>query len=236
MTLRCETAPWKSCDTCGARPEQECQDPDRLEKLLLGHTPSHIILDEPLSAPTHVIGFAGLKRSGKDTAAKVLTSSFGFTRLAFGDPLKAMLAAFLYIHDYTDEMVYDALEGDLKESPCPPFGGRSPRYAMQTLGTEWGRNLMKDSFWTDALKHCAQGNERVVVTDVRFPNEVDAIREMGGSIFKVVRPGLKSTDSHVSEAFINDLVADHTFINDGTLADLQTSVLRHMIERGFSLN
>lgn len=207
-----------------------------MENMLQGMTPSQVILDDPIVSPTHVIGFAGLKRSGKDTAAQVLTSSLGFTRMTFAEPLKEMLAALLRTHGYTDAQILDALEGDLKEDPCPPLGGQSPRYAMQTLGTEWGRERMSGSLWTDSLKHRSKGHDRVVVTDVRFPNEALTIREMGGSIFKVVRPGHGSTDNHSSEAFFNDLVGDHTFINDGTVADLQSSVFRHMIELGFPLN
>lgn len=65
-----------------------------------------------------------------------------------------------------------------------------------------------------------------IITDVRFPNEAEAIRAAGGIVFKVVRPSLGvSDDEHPSETSVDLIEADHTIINDGTLADLRTKLL-----------
>jgi hypothetical protein len=99
---------------------------------------------------------------------------------------------------------------------------------MQTLGTEWGRALAPD-FWVEAWKraierdalHASADGETVliVVDDVRFPNEVAAIREMGGSIARIERPGAGlagSEGDHASEG--QDLgEADMPIVNDGEI-------------------
>lgn len=153
---------------------------------------------------TTIVGFTGRKRSGKDTAAGVL-EAFGFKRLAFAGPIKAMIGALLEYQGVDDETIYRMLEGDLKEVPTPYLGGRTPRYAMQKLGTEWGREMMCDTIWVDILRRVARFFKRVVVSDVRFPNEVEALKEDGGIIYRVNRPGLPPADDHPSEAQIDTL-------------------------------
>ncbi|MBO9194298.1 deoxynucleotide monophosphate kinase [Rhizobium sp. 16-449-1b] len=146
-----------------------------------------------------VVAFTGAAGSGKSTAASYLVEKLGYTRVRFAGPLKAAMAAMGFSHA--------EIEGELKETPNDLLGGRTPRHAMQTLGTEWGRNCIVDDFWirlwrreVDAVL-AAEG--RVVVDDCRFPNEAQAIRKLGGDIFKIVgRGGIAG--GHVSERGCGD--------------------------------
>lgn len=165
-----------------------------------------------------IIAFTGFKGSGKDTAAAPFLAA-GYARLAFADGIKAMLSGYL---DYrgldalTNERM---LNGDLKETPTEHFEGRSPRHALQTLGTEWGRQLVGPNIWVNATVAQAKLWDAVVIADVRFENEARAIREAGGSIYKVVRLDLVPTDPHTSEAHIDNIEVDGVLLNDFDTAE-----------------
>jgi hypothetical protein len=142
-----------------------------------------------------IIGITGYAGSGKSTAAKHLVERHGFTLVKFAGPLKAMMRC-LGLGDRE-------IEGDLKEEPHPVLNYKTPRYAMQTLGTEWGRDLIGQNLWVDAAMASAatvidQGG-RVVIDDCRFPNEAAAIKEAGGVIIKVIRPLTTPVGAHASE-------------------------------------
>ena len=90
-----------------------------------------------------VIALTGLMNSGKSTVADYLVTHRDFVRLKFAQGLKEMMRAL----GLTD----DEIEGVRKEMPCERLNGRTPRYAMQTLGTEWGRTHMGQDFWVNLL-------------------------------------------------------------------------------------
>lgn len=90
---------------------------------------------------------------------------------------------------------------------------------MQTLGTEWGRDLIHPSLWTRAWMARA-GSGLVVTDDCRFENEAEAVRRLGGHIIRVVRPGTDNWTTHVSEYGQGGIYADINVINAGTTADL----------------
>lgn len=109
-------------------------------------------------------------------------------------------------------------------------GPFTPRHAMITLGTEWGRCIMGENFWVNITARKIKtipGN--VKITDVRFPNEAAKVKELGGMLLRVERPGTEaSSGSHESEALIASLDVDGVITNDGTLEDLSEKV-RQMI-------
>lgn len=136
-----------------------------------------------------IIGLVGAKRSGKSEVSNHLVEEYGFQRLRFADGLKEMLKTL----GLTDEQI----DGAHKEEPLPFLCGRTPRHAMQTLGTEWGRVLIGGDLWVNAcqqrlLRACSgRKKARVVIDDVRFPNEVRMIQELGGMLWKVRRPDVE---------------------------------------------
>jgi len=170
----------------------------------------HDIRDMQDSAGPSLLGICGRKGSGKSTAAQVLLDA-GWKRVKFADPLKNMLRVI----GLDDRHI----EGDLKELPCDLLGGKTPRWAMQSLGTEWGRNCIFPDFWMSLARReialvLAQGYS-VVVDDVRFDNEADMIRELGGSVLLIKRgpdaPIEHESEKGVTPDFIyeNDLTREH---------------------------
>lgn len=161
-----------------------------------------------------IVGITGLMGSGKTTAARRLIDVHGFTRHRMAGPLKAMLHCLGLDERHTD--------GDLKEVPCDLLGGQTPRHAMQTLGTEWGRGLISPDLWISAWR-ATLPEGHVVVDDIRFANEADAVRAAGGIVVRIDRPGLSASE-HESERL--DFGADHVIANDGPLARLYHEVDR----------
>lgn len=90
-----------------------------------------------------------------------------------------------------------------KEQPLPIFGGRTARHAMQTLGTEWGRNCIDNDFWVRTWLATLPDAKTVIADDVRFANEARAILERGGVMIRVMRRynELLRTARHASEDF-----------------------------------
>ncbi len=157
-----------------------------------------------------IVGIIGPKQSGKSTLTKYLVEHYGFTRTAFADPLKqALITAF----GLTREQVY----GNEKEIPTDKLCGRTPRHAMITMGTEWGRDMIHPDIWLTAWKNTLPpGN--LVIEDVRFPNEHHEVTNvLGGSIISVQRPGCEYDSSHESEAHA-DLPWTYRISNNGEFA------------------
>lgn len=167
-----------------------------------------------------LIGLSGLAGSGKSEVARVLIEEFGFERVKFADPLKNMLRRMLADAGHCDDDVERMIEGDLKEVVIPEIGV-TPRHLMITLGTEWGRDQVRPDLWTRLWGMRADVFDRVVADDVRFPNEVEAIRARGGALWKIDRPGL-TRGTHSSEAL--EVTADVDILN---AFDLET--LRHHV-------
>lgn len=127
------------------------------------------------------------------------------------------------------------LEGDLKEVPSPLLGGKTPRFAMQKLGTEWGREMLADNLWVEAMFDASKRYQRVVVTDVRFPNEAGAIQACGGQVLRITRPNNPTPpDDHPSEAQIDTLHVDHELTNDAASAEEFQALVALMFFEGVS--
>jgi len=187
---------------------------------------------EVMSRRPLIIGLTGLAGSGKSAAAYELFR-LGYTRHRFSGPLKAMMVAL--------GLGFEEIEGDLKEVPCAFLGGATPRHAMQTLGTEWGRRCMPADFWVGLWREAAReaarealrsGEHGVVAEDCRFPNEARAVRDLGGQIWRVTRPGLDAAGGHLSEQIQAEIKPDWILNNDGTLDALGDAVRARIIEGG----
>lgn len=163
-----------------------------------------------------LVGLIGRKGSGKDTAAEAL-EALGFQNVKFAGALKAMLRTLLAYQGADEETVHRMIDGDLKEVPTPLLSGKTPRLAMQKLGTEWGRVLIGEDFWlSTAMTKAAGGN--AVITDVRFPNEVKAIQDAGGVLIRIAVEGKRAFEGgvgedHASETLVDSLPSDATVIN-----------------------
>ena len=159
-----------------------------------------------MSSTPRLIGLLGRKGSGKDTAALVLLAQ-GYQNVKFAGAMKDMLRCLLAYQGAEPGVIERMVEGDLKEVPTSLLGGQEPRFAMQTLGTEWGRDLIASDIWVQTAIRRA-GDQQTVITDVRFPNEMEAIVKAGGVCFGVTADWIEATEGeHQSEALIDDLIA-----------------------------
>ena len=170
-----------------------------------------------------IIGLTGTAGSGKDTVRNMLETHFGYSGLAFADPIRSMVGALLQEAGAGTEWMSDRL---LKEGTIPALG-TSYRHLAQTLGTEWGRSI-EPEFWlriararVQALQDC--GERRIVISDVRFTNEADWVRALGGQVWRISRPGAEPVRLHASE-LISHITPDRTLDNSGTVEDLWHTV------------
>lgn len=165
-----------------------------------------------------LIGIAGRARSGKDTVANFIIAAVGGYRYGFADPIRAMLAAGLGVD------MDDPYWRSRKEDTIPALGV-SPRRLLQTLGTEWGREVINPDLWVIlAHQRLLSSGPGMVLTDVRFENEAAWVRKHGGLIIHVLRSDAKNVEAHTSEAGIGVLDTDAQILNNGTLEELQLSV------------
>lgn len=177
-----------------------------------------------------IIGIIGRKRSGKDEVAKTIASQYDFTKYAFADPIKEICRIAFLWDDEMDEI------GDHKEE-IDEFWEISKREAWKYTGTElfqkhFGEYLpkFKEKFgrklWAVRFKKWYEevnDNPNVVVSDVRFPHEVEVLKMMGSVLVKVDR-GIESTDDHDSEKHIDELPYEYLIKNDEQLGDLAIKV------------
>lgn len=175
-----------------------------------------------------LIGILGCKFSGKDTTADYLVKRYNFKKIAFADPLKDACRILFNFDE-------DQLFGNKKEIIDSRWD-ISPRIAFQYIGTDIFRNKISDimpnignNFWVnlaiDNYKKIQKTNieQNVVISDVRFQNEINAIRDNGGIIIKIVRPSLQPNDMHASEN-ITELSGDYEIYNEGSLENLYDKI------------
>lgn len=140
-----------------------------------------------------IVGIAGFQGSGKDTIADYLCNIYGFKRDSFAATLKDAVAA---VFGWDREL----LEGRTKESRAwreqvdPWWAKRlnmpdlTPRLVLQKWGTEVARKSWHDDTWIASLENkLHKAHNDIVITDVRFPNEIRAVRNAGGIVIRVVR-------------------------------------------------
>lgn len=185
-----------------------------------------------------LIGLTGRKRSGKDTFAARLIERHGYERVSFADPLKAAaLALDPLIDGFSTFRVttadgygtFDPLNRRLSEVVAEEGWEAAKerpevRRTLQRLGVAI-RDHVDRNAWLNAAADTIAGHRifdgtPVVVTDVRFPNEAEWIRSAGGSLVRIVRPGLDTSDEHVSETALDTWPTDYTVDNGRELVDL----------------
>lgn len=173
-----------------------------------------------------LVGIAGPAQSGKSTLAgefRRLVEFRGqkYAEMPFAGPLKRMLASIgVDISDLSKNVPVAFLDGRI-----------TPRIMMQTLGTEWGRNLQPD-LWLRVWEHELNADAAVVtVPDVRFDNEAEMIRSLGGIIIHIVRKpnaDMLAVPAHASESGIKRVKGDIIFSNNRgieKMAQLAASIL-----------
>lgn len=183
----------------------------------------------------YLVLIGGRKHSGKSEVRKYLVEQLNMRPAPFAEPLKDMIALLLrrLEPNMSEWAVQQRVRGDLKEAPLQGLGGHmSARKMMQTLGTEWGRNIIDPNLWVRAWLSDVRGQSgSVVADDARFHNEVEAAEALKDR-FEVItlwveRPGLPDNlDPHDSEHTLTAGDFRHIVYNDGSLQELKDSVDR----------
>ena len=166
-----------------------------------------------------IFGICGPAGSGKNTVSallkeKVTEKNIPFLSYEFGWPVKRAASEMFNIplrHFYNRK----------QKEQINEFWGMSPRYMMQMLGTEGGRDLFREDIWIQHMLYyyenssCYENpNSVFIVSDVRFPNEAETISEMGGVNILVRRKNSEEAPSHKSEYFIENLPYDYVLNNN----------------------
>lgn len=203
-----------------------------------------------------LIGIAGPAGSGKNAASDVLCREHGFAMVALADPIKRCVAN---LWDWAPEKLWGESkfrnEADLRYMR-PDGEPLSPRHALQVMGTQFGRACDAD-VWVRYALRVAERLQRgdcvydptiglrtcygvgdmmrpkvnVVIPDVRFANEIKAIRAAGGKVWRIVRngAGLKGeAGQHASEQELKTIPSDRFDVvidNNGTLDELRAKVM-----------
>jgi hypothetical protein len=162
---------------------------------------------------TKLIGLTGPMACGKSTVARAIwieAAKRGTTAMSmsFAGPLKRMLKELLRAGGASEaEANYWINDQRKKAEACPFLMNKTTRHAMQTLGTEWGRECIDANLWTEMALNGAMrsGSNIVIFDDCRFFTELDGILTNGGEVFELVRDGVHYSVEHASEGQIAGL-------------------------------
>lgn len=165
-----------------------------------------------------LIAITGRAGSGKDTLASLLAADRDARIYSFALPIKQCLNAMF---GWTMELWNDR---EWKETVIP-WLGQSPRYLAQTLGTEWGRELVHPELWVLLAANRYQEHRRLsdtpfIIPDCRFDNEAGIVHTLGGVVIRVVRDSAQAVNPHKSEGGISDHLVHATIDNNGSVQDL----------------
>jgi hypothetical protein len=182
--------------------------------------------------PPSIIGlYSPAPQMGKSTVSRFLTEGLGYTLVKFAGPVKAVAAVFLTEMGVPEDMLHDYIEGHLKEEALGAYGFDSltSRRIQQVMGTEAGRKALDANLWTTIagrkIRKIVDAGGRVIIDDMRFPNEYDLIKAMGGECWCVFNPRVDiPVTSHPSEGLLANHAFDQAMINEGTIEDLQVQV------------
>lgn len=185
-----------------------------------------------------IIGLTGKKQNGKSTAAQYIAEKYGFVRLNFKDALVAEIkerfpGLLQEIANIMEQTNYDGMNPwtvDRLFKEKPPL----MRTLLQHYGTEV-RRADDAGYWANKWMVEARKHENIVVDDVRFVNEADAVRELGGTIVRVVRTDYAADDSHKSELEMDSIEVDKTIaVASGETEKLFTTIDEIIALKGYS--
>ena len=160
-----------------------------------------------------ILGLIARKQAGKDTVAEYLVENYNYTKIAFADTLREVAYGTnplvnadppLYYADLIDTIGYEAAKSDY-----PEF-----RRFLQNLGTNGIRKVDPDFWVNQTIKKIQNSPGHVVITDVRFPNELEVVQQLNGFTARITRPGFSDVPAeHESESALDNAEADYNVMN-----------------------
>ena len=193
--------------------------------------PIYVIKNGELTPRVTVVGLAGYARSGKDTAADYLVEHYGYEKVSFSTPMKEAMYR-LNPRITVNELQNTALRVGIDVYGWEGLKDRSPdiRGLLQRFGTEVGREMFGEDFWVDYALNSIVDGTKVVIADVRYPNEANAIKALGGKVFRVERDGVGPANDHASENALEGYEFDGTLYNQGTIRGLYNDVETQILQ------
>lgn len=178
---------------------------------------SNLRVGEPI-----VVAFCGKKFHGKDTAASILIEDYGFKQISFADGLRKTVCTALRepLEFFTDPAHKEDID---------PRTGKPRRWWLQWIGTEGFRSQWEDvwvSWWQQEILD--SDHNRFVSTDLRFPNELAAVRTfLNNMVIRVRNPNrAPAVDEHESERYSDEFIVDEQLNNDSSVTSLRMNCLR----------
>jgi hypothetical protein len=168
-----------------------------------------------------IIGLGFKARAGKDTVAAHLVNNYNFIQESFAFPLKEYIGR--QICGFNDKQLYGAWKETLDKE-----WNMTPRQMLQLIGTDALRKVVHDDFWVipmkRKLKEHIRNQRHVVISDVRFMNEIKMIQALGGKVVKIDRANpdkIQGFEKHTSETELECFNGwDYTIDNNDSLDDL----------------
>lgn len=183
------------------------------------------------TAPRLIGLYSPAPQMGKSTVSHFVTKGLGYHNVKFAEPVKRITAVYLAEIGIPEDRLDDYIEGHLKNHALGEFGfdHLSSRKIQQVTGTEAGRKALDPNLWITIagrkVRKIIDEGGRVIIDDLRFPNEYDLIKAMGGECWCIYNPRVPiPVSSHPSEGLLANHAFDRALINDGSLSDLHRSI------------
>lgn len=182
--------------------------------------------NNPTTTPL-IVGIAGRAGSGKGAVARYLAERRGFLVTAFATPIKEIIA------DIFPTATHHDLHGFRKDVVHRDMFGRTPRDVMKIIGdrirsknSETMANLWYHSLtrWSDEPPGSVWVHDKIVVEDLRYPEEAELLSDVGAKLIRITRPDLLSGEESPHESELGEFAVDRELINSGSLAALHRSV------------
>lgn len=154
-----------------------------------------------------LIGLIGYKQSGKDTFADYLVCHHNFKKEAFAEPVKEVCRIMFHLK-------YEQMNDPILKETIDERWGISPRQMMQKVGTDTIRHAWGDDFWIKnmGMRVGNHNDNSIVVSDVRFPNEAQWVKDNGGVLIRIM-DSREHSDTHSSETLQASIKEDFLIFN-----------------------
>lgn len=170
--------------------------------------------------------YSSVPQSGKTVVANYLMEKYGYHKLSFAKPLKEMLATMLTFTGMTRDEAHAYVWNERNKALILPGLKPTLRHALQTLGTEWGRDNMQHDLWLKLaeLQLDSAVHARWVCDDMRFPNEAQMLFDHRAQLWRINRVGALKVRPHPSEGQLDGHEFHHIIWNDNGLDELKKKV------------
>jgi hypothetical protein len=188
--------------------------------------PLMVLKDGQLVPRVTCVGISGWARAGKDTIADHMVANHGYTKMSFAEPMKEALYRLNPLVEHLGGGSMSVMQSVGADRDWDKAKLITPkiRELLQRLGTEVGRDMFGENFWVDLAISKIPDGSKVAFADVRFPNEANAIKELGGELWRVERFNSGPANDHISEHALDDYKFDHLIRNYNGLDSLYKTV------------